>query len=248
MWNLKRLEKSNSWQHETEIMEQHIRKKAVAGEVLHILEAGCGRNWPLNLNGVQYILTGVDLDPAALEIRKNKLNDMHETIEGDLRFLKLPENSYDVIYSSYVLEHVEGAEQVLKNFLVWLKPMGLIIIRIPDASSVQGFITRITPHWFHVLYYRYILGRPNAGKPGYEPYPVHYGPVVSRRGIHQFSKKNNLTIMAEYGDGFVRPGRGIVKLLIHTFKQIICVLSLGLLSSQHTNLLYILQKKPASSS
>ena len=238
-----RLELTSSWSHENKIIENHIREKAVAGEILQILEAGCGQKWSLNLDGIQYILTGVDLDKAALEIRKSTLKDLQETIEGDLRSVTLKENHYDVIYCSYVLEHIEGAEQVLNNFIKWLKPGGTIVLLIPDPDSVQGFITRVTPHWFHIFYYRSVLGNPNAGKDGYAPYPVHYDPVVSRKGIHQFCRRNNLTVLAEYGDGYIRPGKGGVRLLIHTLKQVISALSFGLLSYRHTNLLYILQKQ-----
>jgi 2-polyprenyl-3-methyl-5-hydroxy-6-metoxy-1,4-benzoquinol methylase len=86
---------------------------------LNILEAGCGRRWPFDLAGTEYRLTGVDLDQAALEIRKTRERDLHEAIHGDLRTVALPAGAYDVIYNSYVLEHVDGAEQVLRNFLLW---------------------------------------------------------------------------------------------------------------------------------
>lgn len=42
----------------------------------------------------------------------------------------------------------------MKNFVTWVKPNGIIIIKIPDPYSVRGFVTRNTPFWFHVLYYR----------------------------------------------------------------------------------------------
>ena len=115
-----------------------------------------------------------------------------------------------------------------------------MVIRVPDPNSVYGYITRVTPHWFHVFYYR-LLGNRNAGKPGYAPYPVYYNQVISRGGIRDFCGKNNLTLLAEYGDGYWRPGKGIAMLLIHLIKIIISTLTLGKLSSKHTNLLYILK-------
>ena len=242
MWNSRHLELTSSWKHQNEIMESHIEGIAVVGGVLQILEAGCGQRWLLNLDGVQYVLTGVDLDKAALEIRKNVVKDLHEAIEGDLISVRLQENHYDVIYCSYVLEHIQGAEQVLSKFVNWIKPNGIIILLIPDSNSVQGFISRVTPHWFHVFHYRFILGNQNAGKAGYAPYPVHYDRVISRNGIRDFCSRNNLTVLAEYGDGFNKPGKDIVRLLIHSFKQVVGALSFGLLSGKHNNLLYILQK------
>jgi len=242
MRDCEHLELIDSWEQQNEIIENYIKEKAIAGEVLQILEAGCGQKWDLNLDDIHYVLTGVDLDKAALEIRKNIKKDLHEVIEGDLRSVKLPNNQYDVIYNSFVLEHIDDAGKVLNNFIDWTKPKGLIIICIPDPNSVYGFITRVTPHWFHILCYR-LLGDKNAGKVGYGPYPTIYDPVVSRNGIHKFCNSNNLTILAEYGDGFFRPGKHIVRFFIHSVKQVISLLSFGLLSSRHTNLLYIIQKQ-----
>lgn len=236
-----RLELIDSYHRETEIIENHIKKNYAPGQVLQILEAGCGANWRLKLDGVKYVLTGVDLDKAALELRKRNQNDLDEIIEGDLRSVHLQENHYDIIYNSFVLEHVKGAEDVMRNFVSWLKPGGLIIILIPDPHTVYGAITRATPHWFHVLYYR-SLGYKNAGKPGFFPYPVHYDTIVSRRGMRDFCSKNDIKVLVECGDGFFRPGSGAVQSLIHYFKKMVSVLSFGYLSSRHTWLLYILQK------
>ena len=52
---------------------------------------------------------------------------------------------YDVIYYSYVLEHVEGAERVLKNFVRWMKRGGIIILRFPKRDSARGILTLVTP-------------------------------------------------------------------------------------------------------
>lgn len=243
MSGLEGLDLINSWTQEIEIMESHIRQKAVSGAPLHILEAGCGRNWMLKLEGIRYVLTGVDLDRAALEVRKTTLKDLDEIFEGDLRYVDLGENRFDVIYNSFVLEHIEGAEVALRNFVKWLKPDGLIIIRIPDPNCVYGFITRISPHWFHVFYYRRIFGYQDAGKPGHAPYRAYYDPVVSRKGIRRFCQENNLTIEAEYGEGYLKVGSGITQVLINLFTRMAHVLSLGFLSFQHTGLLYVLHKE-----
>jgi SAM-dependent methyltransferase len=208
---------------------------------LQILEAGCGQSWELRLEGVHYFLTGVDLDQAALEIRKNILNDLDEIIQGDLRSVDLGDRKYDVIYNSYVLEHIQDAGAVLRRFLGWLKPNGLIIIRIPDPQSVQGFVTRISPHWLHVFYYRHILGKAAAGTPGHAPYQTFYDPVVSRSGIHEFCRANGLTIRAEVGNAYWRPGRGVLKPAIVLFKRLVSYLSLGALTWEYVDLLYVLE-------
>ena len=98
-------------------LEQRIRDKAqrekAQGVPLRILEAGCGAKWPLRLEGTPYRLTAVDIDTDALEIRKTRVRDVDEVMVGDLRTADLfPARSFDVIYNSFVLEHIEGAEGI----------------------------------------------------------------------------------------------------------------------------------------
>src|ERR1700677_5081735 len=75
------------------------------GRSLSILEAGCGQRWTLDLSGIDYTLTGVDTDPVALDLRKTKARDLDVAILGDLCSVELPEASFDVVFSSFVLEH-----------------------------------------------------------------------------------------------------------------------------------------------
>ena len=69
-----------------------------------------------------------------LEISK----DLDVAINGDLRNAKLPSHGFDLIYCAYVLEHIEGAAVVLRNFLEWVRPGGAIVIKIPDGNSAYG--------------------------------------------------------------------------------------------------------------
>ena len=137
--------KTISPKQETHVMQNEILSKANLDRQLEILEAGCGRRWPLNLGDTNYRLMGVDLDETALSIRKSVVKDLDETILGDLRHVDLDENTYDIIYNSCVLEHIDNAKVVLQNFAKWLKPEGLLILRFPDRNSVYGFFTRINP-------------------------------------------------------------------------------------------------------
>src|SRR5438876_5793293 len=108
-----------SWLEEGAVAGSHIRAMASDNELLSILEAGCGSGSRLDLSGVPCLLTGVDLDKAALELRLKEQSDLDNIIHGDLRTVTLEDCKYDVIYNCYVLEHVDGAEKVLKNFVRW---------------------------------------------------------------------------------------------------------------------------------
>jgi len=232
----------SSWKEEQDAMANHIKQKVDRNCALNILEAGCGVGWGFDLEGVQYTLTGVDIDKNALDIRKNRQRDLDIAILGDLRTVTLKESEYDVIYSSYVLEHVDGAEGVLKNFVRWLKSGGTMILRIPNGDSAWCFLVRITPFWFHILYKKYIEGNKNAGKPGHAPFPTFYDKVVSRSGIYEFCEKHGLVIKAEYSAGHGRKSRQIFGFLSSLLVRIVHLASFGRLSVEYACLIYVIEK------
>lgn len=231
------------------VAEQHIQQKAAVDNFqknLSILEAGCGREWTLDLGRVQYTLTGVDLDAHALDFRKNKVKDLDEAIVGDLCTVQLDKNTYDVIFNAYVLEHIEEADLVLKKFSQWLKTEGLLILLFPDRNSVYGFLTQVTPHWLHIIYLRYLSPwkNKNAGKKGFGPYPTYHEPVVSREGIQEFCQANNFFIEAEYASNTYIAKSSVFKaLLMRLIVAIVYVLSFGKLEPRYNNLIYVLKKK-----
>jgi SAM-dependent methyltransferase len=234
---------AESYAQQDECIAAAIRATAArtAGRI-EILEAGCGNTWPINLSGINYRLTGCDLDAVALELRRTKLKDLDASIHGDLCTVSLPCAAFDVVYSSYVLEHVRDADLALDNLLPALKPHGLLILRVPDPQTARGFITRRTPFWFHVIYYRWVMKRPNAGKPGYAPYPTYYHPVISKRGMVEYAQLHDLKWLAAYSDNFVRDGKGVSGALFRMCAKLISWLSLHRYTSDYNDLIYILEK------
>lgn len=215
--------------------------------VVNVLEAGCGRQWSLNDLPCSYQLTGVDLDPEALRIRREVTRDLDVAIVGDLRSVQLPPAAYDLIYSAYVLEHIEGADLVLSNFLRWLRPGGVIVLKIPDGQSAYGALTRLTPHWVHVFYYRQILGHAMAGRPGYPPYPTVYESVVSDVGIRNFAAAHGLDVVGAWATR-VETAAGVRGGVVRAALRFTELLSGGRFSASHCTLTYLLKLRvPVSS-
>ncbi|MFS8607439.1 MAG: class I SAM-dependent methyltransferase [Gammaproteobacteria bacterium] len=202
------------------------------GDGITILEAGCGRAWPLKLS-IDYTLVGLDLDEEALRLRVRQQKDLDDYRVGDLRDAHFPPGSFDVIYCAYVLEHVEGVEKVLDNFARWIRPGGLIVLRIPDKDSVYALLARSTPHWFHVLFCKHVNGYRDAGKPGHAPYPVVYEDAMSRRGIEAFCAAHgfspSVTAAAAYKRSWFRP-----------LAFLVSALTLGKYAWRHNNLTYLI--------
>ena len=230
------------YQVELELLESHIRRLGIDGRTLEILEAGCGRQWYFPMRGIAFRLTGVDLDAGALEARKVGKGDLAEAFCGDLRTIDLPPQRYDVIYSAFVLEHVPGARSVLERFVGWLRPGGIIILRIPDRNSVHGFVTRTTPFWLHVLYHRVVWRNKNAGKPGFDPYPTTHDRVISQCGIREFARQYGLTICEEVGQGGYSRGPLLCRVLVPVFAQVVTLVTFGRIHNRFTDLAYVLEK------
>jgi SAM-dependent methyltransferase len=238
-----------SYQEIAQIQIDAVRAHAKQlGRPLSILEAGCGQRWTVDLRGTDYTLTGVDLDDVALEMRKTKIGDLDVAIHGDICTADLPEASFDVVYCSFVLEHVPNADVALKNFVKWLKPGGLLILRLPERRSARGFLARMLPHPAHVWFYRYILGSKMAGQPGHAPYPTYYHPVIGRERLCHFLGEFGVKCVGSYGDGFRREGSGVKRIAVRLAVQLTSTLSFGTLTADYIDLLYIAVKElPAES-
>jgi SAM-dependent methyltransferase len=227
---------------ELAVLARSLRAVAAERGHLEILEAGCGQRWPLQLGDVSYRLTGIDLDPEALRLRETVQQDLDEAVVGDICTADLPLGAFDVIYSSFVLEHIADAPCALANFSRWLAPGGLLLLRIPDRNSAYGVLTRLTPYWFHVAFYRYYLGNARAGTPGHGPYPTHYHPVVSRPGLREFGARHGLSVLEERGVRFQFRGRYLRSRLTRAVQRLISIASLGHFAASHNNLLLVLKK------
>lgn len=248
---MKKLEKLvivDNFKDATSLQEAAIARIAVKGRPLEILEAGCGRSWPFRLEGTEFRLTGIDLDADALKHRLEVQRDLHQFIVGDLRRVVIADERFDVVYCSFVLEHIREAHQVLTRFTRWLKPGGSIIIKVPDPLSAHGFLTRVTPHWFHIFYYRHIVGYKEAGLPGHGPYRTYYDRVVSRTGLHEFCKAQGLSIEVEVGLSDTAKYGPWKDRILRIARRLTDVVSGGTLASRHSNLLFVIAKPAATQS
>jgi len=208
---------------------------------LRILEGGCGQRWPIDLKGLNYRLVGVDLSQDALDIRQKSVGDLDEVYLGDLRNIEFECGSFDIIYSSYVLEHIKNAETVLTNFVKWLKPGGVIVIQFPCNNTVQGVLTRNTPFWFHIFYKKIIQRRRMAGRAGHGPFQTYYNKILSRSELLKYCEINDIVIEEEIGWGGYLKNIKSFKFIIAFAAYAFQVVTFGRYSASYNNLTYILR-------
>ena len=124
-------------------------------------------------------VTVVDIDPT--QIHNNAY--ARTRICGDAQTYRLPPESIDLVASYNVIEHLPDVGGALDRFAEAVRPGGLILIGAPYPRSLSGLVTKHSPHWFHVWFYRRIRGHARAGEPGEPPFPVHYHPLVLPRRL-----------------------------------------------------------------
>lgn len=218
-----------------------VQRSARVGRV-NILEAGCGQKWNLKPDGVAFHITGVDTDAEAMQIRREKAKDLDVAVVADLREVDLEPDHFDVVYCSYVLEHVDGAQQVLDRLAAAVRPGGRLIIRVPDGSSVLGYLAKHTPHITHVWFKKYVERFPDAGKPGHAPYPTVYDPVVSAQGLSEWASANGLVVETCYTTNHYIKKFGWFAPVVKVGLRLFAALSFGRLSADHNNVGFVFRK------
>jgi len=120
-----------------------------------------------NLRGEVAKVVGADPDP---EVMHNRDLDEAYVISGDGP-LPFEDNSFDLVLSDWVLEHVEAPARFLAEVQRVLKPGGSFFFRTPNKSHYVALIARMTPHWCHELVANWARG---YGPGEHDPWPTVY--------------------------------------------------------------------------
>ncbi|WP_311274466.1 class I SAM-dependent methyltransferase [Methylobacterium sp. WCS2018Hpa-22] len=165
-----------------------------AGEV-SVYEAGGGASSYLPVSVLRRSrVTVVDIDPT--QVSNNGYADT--VICGDVQTHRFTPLTFDLVTSYNVIEHLPDVGAAMERFAECLKPGGLLLIGAPHPRSLSGLVTKYSPHWFHVWFYRHIRGHERAGEPGEPPFPVHYHPLVLPARLKPFLDRLGLEPIYEH--------------------------------------------------
>lgn len=118
-----------------------IREALAQGQTA-ALDAGCGIDAPLTRRfGGQVRTVGIDLCqglPRDLAV-----------VTGDLSKLPFHNESFSLIFSRSVFEHLPEPADVMDEFHRVLQPGGTCVILTPNRYDYSSIIAAITPQWFH---------------------------------------------------------------------------------------------------
>lgn len=166
-----------------------VLRRALPQGRLAIYEAGGGSSSFLPIDVLSRSqVTVVDIDED--QVRNNTYAD--EAILGDVQTYRFAPETFDVVICYNVLEHLPDVEAALLNFRDALKRGGMILIGAPNPRSLSGVVTKYSPHWFHVWFYRNVRGIKTAGLPGEAPFPTFFHPLVTLSKLEAFAAAQGL--------------------------------------------------------
>lgn len=132
-----------AYKHHQERYREEIRRYLKPD--MRLLDAGCGRDFQFTREFATdaQVAVGVDIT----ELRSGVAGICG--IRADLQCLPFKDNSFDMVISMSVLEHVEDPERVFREFSRVLKSKGIVILQTPNRYDYVSLIAKITPFWFH---------------------------------------------------------------------------------------------------
>jgi SAM-dependent methyltransferase len=148
------------------------------------LGAGAGIVEAMNFKGHARWVCGVDLDPRVVD---NPFLD--EGRVADAGLIPYPDESFDLVFSDNVLEHLEQPQQVFAEVARVLKPGGCFLFKTPNKSHDMPLIARLTPHKFH-QYVNRLRGRKEV-----DTFPTLYK-ANSIRDIRRIATRTGFTVSA----------------------------------------------------
>ena len=121
-----------------------IRKHLSPGQ--RLLDAGCGRylKFSKELSDTAHVV-GIDLE-STLETDNRK---MPFGVRGDLGHLPFASESFDMVISRSVVEHLDDPPQVFREFNRVLRPGGKVVIVTPNKYDYVSLIAAYTPYRVH---------------------------------------------------------------------------------------------------
>lgn len=127
-----------------------------------VLDAGCGEDAPFTRRlGGDAAVVGIDLCQA--------LPKGLQAVCGDLAFLPFPSNTFSLVFSRSVFEHLTDPDQVMEEIRRTLKPGGVCVILTPNRYDYSSVVAQCTPQRFHAWFVNRVYGSHT-----YDTFPTLY--------------------------------------------------------------------------
>lgn len=101
------------------------------------------------------ILTAIFSKQFNIDYLSADIDSSRAMVEMDLQDIRLPDNLFDVIYCSHVLEHIPDDRKAMKELYRVLRPGGWAVLQVPIKKNLQNTLENssvITPEQ-RILHY-----------------------------------------------------------------------------------------------
>lgn len=143
----------------------------------HVLDFGAGRGaqldsqWPfkrdlVTLRGKVARVVGVDVDEA---VHKNPLLDEAHVVQPGNR-LPFDDASFDVVFSDWVIEHVDNPPEFVGEVHRLLKPGGWFFARTPNRFGLVALGATLIPNRLHTA----VLKTLQPDRESHDVFPTRY--------------------------------------------------------------------------
>jgi SAM-dependent methyltransferase len=234
-----------TWEEQVANLRSVVDRFTASREPVRVLEAGCGQfPSPLGLDGRAHIV-GIDVSRPQLE--RNEWAD--EKILGDITSFDFAADDFDVIVCWDVLEHLPDPEAALERFVQAVRPGGLVVVKVPNVLSGKGLVTKLSPHWFHVLVYKHVFGYTDPGKDDRPPFRTFLRLAIAPRALRRFAARREMLVemCGTYEADKQQMVRAKAKLtgrLWRLARGLVRIVTLGNVDPEATELIFVMRKPP----
>lgn len=185
---------------------RRMEKYLLSNSTRRLLDVGCSTGWFLKTAKERgYEVAGVEMNPYAAKKANASLGG--GVFTGRFEDCEFPKESFDIVYSSAIIEHVSDPVSFIKKQSDYLKKNGLLFINTPNIDSLAW--RRLGGNWSmlqlpdHIVFFNpssitYLLESLlfevciiySAGMPPLSGKKKEYVSRNSRRGRNQNSHRN----------------------------------------------------------
>lgn len=145
------------------LFREAILKTLAPDNCILDLGSGAGIVEYMNFRGKAAKVCGVDPDER---VKSNPYLD--EAKVGFADKIPYPDNTFDLVFATHVLEHLERPAAVFVEVARVLKPGGIFLVKTPNKWHYIPLMARLTPHSFHEFFNRL------RGREGVDTFPTLY--------------------------------------------------------------------------
>jgi len=129
----------------------HISQQGNSPNSLTVLDLGCGCGGVMELFSPQVLLSvGIDLDVKSLHLHRDSVSRL---VSGNLASLPFDDAVFDLVVSSWVLEHLTDPGSVFSEVARVLKKEGHFVFLTPNRHNLVTTLNRLVP----ALWQKYLV-------------------------------------------------------------------------------------------